>query len=212
MASLLHHPGEVLTLMGQHVEIVGAAVAIAALIGVPTGVLLVRIPWLEAPVLNLAGILYTIPSLALFAVLIPVLGLGARPAIAALAVFSLLVIIRNTVAGIHAADRAAVDAARGMGMTGWQRLTLVELPLGLPVILAGIRTATVAGIGIATVAAYVGAGGLGVLIFDGLRTLDPGTVVVGAVLASLLAFAADAALGRVEAALRADAPVPRRGG
>jgi len=204
MSYLIHRSADAARLTGQHIEIVGAAIIVAVVIGVPAGILATRARWLEAPVINITGVLYTIPSLALFAVLIPVLGLGARPAIVALALYSLLVIVRNTVVGLRMVDPAAVDAARGMGMTAWERLVLVEIPLALPVILAGVRAATVASIGVATIAAYIGAGGLGVLIFDGIRTLDPDPVIAGALLASALALAADWALLHVEGMLRRD--------
>ena len=210
MSYLIHRWGDAARLTGQHIEIVGVAIMAAVLVGVPAGIVATRARWLEAPVINISGVLYTIPSLALFAVLIPVLGLGDRPAIVALALYSLLVIVRNTVVGLRTVDPAAVDAARGMGMTAWERLVLVELPLALPVILAGIRAATVAGIGVATIAAYIGAGGLGVLIFDGIRTLDPDPVIAGALLASALAFAADWAFLQVEGALRRDLDAGRR--
>jgi len=162
-------------------------------------------------VINTAGVLYTVPSLALFAMLIPFTGLGARPAIVALILYSLLAIIRNTVAGIDAVDPRLLDAARGMGMTGRQRLMLVELPLGLPVILAGVRVATVSAIGIATVAAYVGAGGLGVLIFDGIRTIDGDRIVAGAIPISILALLSDWSLARLGGAARRDV-APSAGG
>ena len=210
MSNLIHRWGDAARLTGQHIEIVGVAIMAAVLVGVPAGIVATRARWLEAPVINISGVLYTIPSLALFAVLIPVLGLGDRPAIVALALYSLLVIVRNTVVGLRTVDPAAVDAARGMGMTAWERLVLVELPLALPVILAGIRAATVAGIGVATIAAYIGAGGLGVLIFDGIRTLDPDPVIAGALLASALAFATDWAFLQVEGALRRDLDAGRR--
>lgn len=197
MRYLVEHPQRVLELALQHLEIVAASVLVAVLVGVPLGILVTRLRWLEGPVMYTAGILYTVPSLALFAVLIPVTGLGARPAIVALILYSLLAIIRNTVAGIDAVDPATLEAARGMGMTGTQRLLLVELPLGLPVILAGVRVAAVAAIGIATVAAYVGAGGLGLLIFDGLRTLDTDRVLGGALATSAMALAVDAGLARL---------------
>ena len=209
MSYLIHRSADAARLTGQHIEIVGAAIIVAVLIGVPAGILATRARWLEAPVINITGILYTIPSLALFAVLIPVLGLGARPAIVALALYSLLVIVRNTVVGLRTVDPAAVDAARGMGMTAWERLVLVEIPLALPVILAGVRAATVASIGVATIAAYIGAGGLGVLIFDGIRTLDPDPVIAGALLASALALAVDWALLHVEGMLRRDVGTAR---
>jgi osmoprotectant transport system permease protein len=201
----------VLELALQHVEIVGLSLFAAALLGVPLGILVTRLRWLEGPVMNAAGVLYTIPSLALFAVLIPFTGLGARPAVIALILYSLLAIIRNTVAGIDSVDAATLDAARGMGMTDRQRLLLVELPLGLPVILAGVRVAAVAAIGIATVAAWVGGGGLGVLIFDGIRTLDMDRILAGAVSTSAMALVADAALSRLADARRRDA-APAAGG
>ena len=209
MSYLIHRSADAARLTGQHIEIVGAAIIVAVVIGVPAGILATRARWLEAPVINITGILYTIPSLALFAVLIPVLGLGARPAIVALALYSLLVIVRNTVVGLRTVDPAAVDAARGMGMTAWERLVLVEIPLALPVILAGVRAATVASIGVATIAAYIGAGGLGVLIFDGIRTLDPDPVIAGTLLASALALAVDWALLHVEGMLRRDVGTAR---
>ncbi|HEX7128154.1 MAG TPA: ABC transporter permease [Thermodesulfobacteriota bacterium] len=204
MRYLVEHPQRVLELALQHLEIVAASVLVAVLIGVPVGVLVTRLRWLEGPVMHVAGVLYTVPSLALFAVLIPFTGLGARPAIVALILYSLLAIIRNTVAGIDAVDPATLEAARGMGMTGTQRLLLVELPLGLPIILAGVRLAAVAAIGIATVAAYVGAGGLGLLIFDGLRTLDADRVLGGALATSAMALAVDAGLARLGGRRRED--------
>lgn len=214
MSYLVDHPGQVLQLAGQHVEVVGMAVMVAVLVGIPLGILVARLRWLEGPVTSTAGVLYTVPSLALFAVLIPFTGIGTVPVVIALILYSLLVIIRNTIAGIDSVDPATRDAARGMGMTSLQQLLLIELPLGLPVILAGVRVATVSAIGIATVAAYVGAGGLGVLIFDGIERLDADLIVAGAVSASVLALVADWCLGRVGDALRRDtarrAGAPRR--
>jgi osmoprotectant transport system permease protein len=214
MRYLINHPGQVLQLTGQHVEMVGITVVVAVLVGIPLGILVARLRWLEGPVVNTAGVLYTVPSLALFAVLIPFTGIGTVPVVIALILYSLLVIIRNTIAGIDAVDPATRDAARGMGMTSTQQLVLIELPLGLPVILAGVRVATVSAIGIATVAAYVGAGGLGVLIFDGIERLDADLIVAGAVSASVLALVADWCLGRLGDALRRDtarhAGAPRR--
>jgi len=211
MRYVVEHPERVLQLTAQHLQIVVIAVVVALLIGVPAGILVTRLRWLEGPLFNTAGVLYTVPSLALFAVLIPFTGLGTRPAIVALILYSLLAIIRNTVAGIDSVPPAMLEAARGMGMTNVQRLLLVELPLGLPVILAGVRVATVAAIGIATVAAYVGAGGLGLLIFDGIRVTDGDRIVAGALTITVLALLADGALTRLGAALRRDvAPVAGR--
>lgn len=212
MRYLLAQPERVLQLTGQHLQIVGVAVLVAILLGIPIGILITRLRWLEGPVINTAGVLYTVPSLALFAVLIPLTGLGARPAIVALILYSLLAIIRNTVAGLDSVPPAMRDAARGVGMTSWQRLVFVELPLGLPVILAGVRLATVAAIGIATVAAYVGAGGLGLLIFDGIRVVDGDRIIAGAFSISVLALVADAALARLGGALRRDVAPALRGG
>lgn len=214
MRYLINHPDQVLQLAGQHVEIVGITVVVAVLVGIPLGILVARLRWLEGPVTSTAGVLYTVPSLALFAVLIPFTGIGTVPVVIALILYSLLVIIRNTIAGIDSVDPATLDAARGMGMTSAQQLVLVELPLGLPVILAGVRVATVSAIGIATVAAYVGAGGLGVLIFDGIERLDADLIVAGAVAATVLALVADWSLARLGVALRRDtarsAGAPRR--
>ena len=204
MRYLINHPGQVLQLTGQHVEMVGITVVAAVLVGIPLGILVARLRWLEGPVTSTAGVLYTVPSLALFAVLIPFTGIGTAPVVIALILYSLLVIIRNTIAGIDSVDPATLDAARGMGMTTTQQLLLIELPLGLPVILAGVRVATVSAIGIATVAAYVGAGGLGVLIFDGIERLDADLIVAGAVSASVLALVADWCLARLGDALRRD--------
>ncbi len=212
MLYLIDNPDTVLRLTLEHLRLVGISVLLAMLIGVPLGILSTRLRWLESPILNASGVLYTVPSLALFAILIPYTGLGASTAIIALLMYSLLAIIRNTIAGIDNVPPATLDAARGMGMTASQRLLLVELPLAFPVILAGIRVATVAAVGIATIAAVVGAGGLGRLIFDGLRTLDADRVLAGAIMASVMALSADWGLARLGDALRRDVdPVAERG-
>ena len=204
MFYLFEQPARVLELTLEHVRLVGVSVLAATLIGVPIGILCTRIRWLESPVLNLSGILYTVPSLAFFAILIPYTGLGASTATIALAVYSLLAIVRNTVTGIDDVPRATLDAARGMGMTGRQRLFLVELPLALPVIFAGIRIATVSTIGIAVIAAVIGAGGLGRLVFDGVQRRDVDLVLAGAIMATLLALIGDWGLKRLGDALRQD--------
>lgn len=204
MRYLVEHPERVLQLTADHVRIVGISILVAAVIGIPIGIVVTRLRWLEGPILTSSGVLYTVPSLALFAILIPYTGLGASTAIVALVLYSLLAIVRNTVAGIDGVPPAALDAARGMGMTGRQLLVLVELPLALPVILAGVRLATVAAIGIATIAAVIGAGGLGRLIFDGIRLIDPEPIVAGTVVASALALSADWALARLGIVLRRD--------
>ncbi|HTY41429.1 MAG TPA: ABC transporter permease [Thermoanaerobaculia bacterium] len=193
--------GEILALTGEHVLLVAAAAVIAAAIGVPLGVALTRRPSLARPVLGFANTVQAIPSLALFGFLIPVPwigGIGARTAIVALVVYSLLPILRNTHAGILAVDPAVLEAADGMGMTEGQRLRSVELPLAFPVVLAGIRVAVVVGVGLATIAAAIGAGGLGVLIYRGVATADHRLILAGAVPAACLALAFDFGLGLVE--------------
>jgi len=174
---------------------------LAVAIGLPLGVLLTRRERLARPVIGFANIVQTVPSLALFGLLLPVPWLGenaARLAILALTGYALLPILRNTYAGIRSVDPALVDVANAMGMTGGQRLMKVELPLAASVILAGLRTATVTCVGVATIAAAIGAGGLGELIFRGVASVDNGLVLAGAVPAALLALGADAVLGLIE--------------
>lgn len=193
--------GEILALTAQHVVLVFAGAAIAVAIGVPLGVALTRRPRLARPVLGFANVVQTIPSLALFGFLIPLPvlgGIGARTAIVALVVYSLLPILRNTHAGIASVDPAVVEAATGLGMTSGQTLRLVELPLALPVVLAGVRVAVVVGIGLATIAAAIGAGGLGVLIYRGVATVDHRLILAGAIPAALLALAFDFGIGALE--------------
>jgi osmoprotectant transport system permease protein len=193
---------EVLGLTGEHVVLVLISTALAVAVGLPTGLLLTRRPVLKRPVLAVAGILQTVPSLALFGLLIPlrvVGGIGTRTAIVALVVYALLPIIRNTVTGVEGVDRGVREAAQAMGMTGGQILRQVELPLAAPVILAGVRVATVISVGVATIAAAIGAGGLGTYIFRGLRQYDNNLLLAGALPAALLALGADACLGLLEA-------------
>ncbi len=185
-------------LLGQHIGLVTISTALAALIGLPLGVLVARRPAWRRPVLGLANVFQTIPSLALFGLLIPVFGIGAWTAITALVVYALLPIVRNTYAGIAGVDPAVREAGRGMGMTEGELLRLVELPLAAGVILAGVRIATVVSVGIATIAAAIGAGGLGVYIFRGVATVDDTLILAGAIPAALLALLADALLGFAE--------------
>jgi len=211
MDYLREHPDRVWDLTQQHIELVAISILFAILIGVPLGILATRLRWLAGPLLTTTGMLYTIPSLALFAIMIPYTGLGRRTVVIGLVMYSLLAIVRNTVAGIDDVPSATLDAARGMGMTGRQRLVMVELPLALPVILAGVRVATVAAIGIATIAALMGVGGLGRLIFDGMRRLDNDRIVAGALVASALALIADWSLGLLGDLLRRDVRATGRG-
>jgi osmoprotectant transport system permease protein len=192
---------EILALTGEHLVLVLLSTLIAVAIGVPLGVALTRRPRLAKPILGFANVVQTIPSLALFGFLIPlplIGGIGARTAIAALVVYALLPILQNTYTGVLSVDPAVIEAATGIGMTPRQRLRSVELPLALPVVLAGVRIATVVSIGLATIAAAIGAGGLGVLIYRGVAIVDHRLILAGAVPAALLALSADAGIGFVE--------------
>ena len=192
---------EFLSLTVEHLVLVGISTGIAILIGVPLGILLTRRPRLSPPVLGVANVFQTIPSLALFGFLIPlpfIGGVGARTAIVALVVYALLPIIRNTYAGIQGVDPAVREAGLGMGMTDRQLLFKVEIPLAFGVILTGIRVATVIGVGVATIAAAIGAGGLGVFIFRGVAMVNNTLILAGALPAALIALGADLLLGRLE--------------
>jgi len=202
------HRSEVLTLTLEHLWLVGISIGIAVVIGVPLGILITRRSTLKQPVLTISNIIQTIPSLALFGLLLPVAFLGERAdrlAITALTLYALLPIIHNTYQGIKGVDPAIRDAARGMGMTDREILWQVELPLAAPVILAGIRVATVISIGVATIAAAIGAGGLGEFIFRGLAMVDNNVILAGAIPAALLALVADGLIGWLERFFR----VPR---
>jgi len=192
---------EVFALTLEHLVIVGVSILIAAAIGLPLGVLMTRKPGLSRPILTFANVVQTIPSLALFGFLIPVPfigGIGVRTAIVALVLYSLLPIIRNTFIGISGVDPAIREAGRGMGMTGGQLLWKVEIPLAMGVIFAGVRVATVIGVGVATIAAAVGAGGLGMFIFRGVSMVDSRLILAGAIPAAALALIADFGLGAIE--------------
>jgi osmoprotectant transport system permease protein len=192
---------ELLTLTSEHIFIVFVSTGLAVLIGLPLGILLTRIKSLQTPVLGFANIMQTVPSLALFGLLIPIPfigGIGAKTAVIALALYALLPVIRNTVTGILGIDPKVREAATAMGMTNGQILRMVELPLAMPVILTGIRVAVVISVGVATVAAAVGAGGLGTYIFRGLRQNDNNLLLAGAIASALLALLCDFALGQIE--------------
>jgi osmoprotectant transport system permease protein len=192
---------EVLELTAEHLWLVGCSIALAVLIGIPLGILITRWPVLKKPVLGGANIIQTIPSLALFGFLLPAPWIGARAdrlAILALTLYALLPLIRNTYTGIKGVDRAVVEAGRGMGMTDRQLLWQVELPLALGVIIAGVRVAAVISIGLATIAAAIGAGGLGEYIFRGLAMVNNQVILAGAIPAAGLAILADVSLGWLE--------------
>lgn len=195
-----------------HLDLVGEAILLAVVIGVPLGILASRSSLAERSILGMANVLQTIPSLALLGVLLILFQgtIGKPPALAALVIYSLLPIIKNTILGLKGVDRGVAEAALGMGMTPWQRLTLVELPLSVPVLLGGVRVAAVASVGMATIAAAIGAKGLGSYIFRGISLSDPRLILLGSIPAAALALTCDAALGELENWL--DPTRPRRAG
>jgi osmoprotectant transport system permease protein len=210
MTALLHfwaaHQAELWRLIEQHVVLVAVSTSVAVLLGVPAGVLAAKRPRFGRPALALASIAQTIPSLALLGFLLPlpfIGGIGPRTALVALTVYAILPIVRTTVAGLRSLDRAVVEAGVAMGMTPRQLLLMVELPLAVPSIVSGIRVAAVIGIGTATIAAAIGAGGLGEYIFRGLSMVDTTTILAGAVPAAVLALAADGLLALMERGLAA---------
>ena len=196
---------QVLGLTLEHLWLVGWSTVLAMLIGIPLGILIAHRPRLDKAVLGSANIIQTIPALALFGFFLPVPWLGERSdrlAILALTLYALLPIIRNTYAGIRGVDAAVVEAGRGMGMTESQLLFQVELPLALSVILSGVRVAVVISVGLATIAAAIGAGGLGEFIFRGLAMVDNRVILAGAIPAAILALLADFGMGWIEKRLR----------
>lgn len=193
----------ILTLTLEHISLVALAVGIAILTGVPIGIAITQNESVARIVLYIASIIITIPSIALFGLMIPLLstfghGIGYVPAVITVLLYSQLPIIRNTYTAIHNVDPALREAARGIGMTPTQRLSMVEIPLAIPVIMAGVRTAVVMNIGVMAIAAYIGAGGLGVLISRGISQSDPRQLIAGAVAVSVLAIIADYALMKLQ--------------
>jgi osmoprotectant transport system permease protein len=207
--NLLHFVAEnrdqIIELTLEHLWLVAISTLLAAAIGIPLGIMSARWPAWNKPVLGTANIIQTIPSLALFGFLLPVPWLGDRAdrlAILALTLYALLPIIRNTYTGIRSVDPAVVEAGRGMGLTDRQLLLQVELPLATSVILSGVRIAVVVSVGLATIAAAIGAGGLGEFIFRGLAMVNNQLILAGAIPAAMLALLADFGLGWLERRLR----------
>ena len=193
---IIENFGTILALTGQHIQIVTVAVGLAILTGVPIGIAITQNQRAADTVLYIAAIVITIPSIALFGIMIPILsligqGIGYLPAVIAILLYSQLPIIRNTYTAISNVEPSLREAARGIGMTSSQRLRQVEIPLAIPVIMAGVRTAVVMNIGVAAIAAYIGAGGLGQLISRGISQTDPRQLIAGALAVSVLAIAAD---------------------
>jgi len=188
----------ILQLTLEHLVIVLVAMVISILLGVTVGILICRSRVLARIVLSLAGIMMTLPSLALFSLLIPLLGIGKAPAIVGLVAYTQLPLIRNVHTGITGISPAIIEAAQGMGLTEWKILFRIKLPLAFPAVMAGIRTATVMGIGIGAIAAYIGAGGLGVFIFQGISRTNDKMVLIGAIMISLISILTDRFLGRIQ--------------
>ncbi|HLS90175.1 MAG TPA: ABC transporter permease [Limnochordia bacterium] len=191
MSYIISNWEQVLSLTLEHLWIVIVAMAFSTALGVPMGIIAAQVPRTGPWILGVFGVFYLIPSLALFAILVPLVGLGQQPAIIGLVLYSQLPIVRNTATGLTNVDPSLIEAAEGMGMTRLQRLWMVELPVATPAIVAGLRVAAVMTVGVATIAAYVGAGGLGNLIFRGMQLLYPEMVVAGALPAALMAIVVD---------------------
>jgi osmoprotectant transport system permease protein len=188
MNYFIHNLPYVGSLFLEHLQLTLLALFFSLLIALPLGVLIVRVSWLKGPVMSVLGIFYTIPSLSLFVLLIPVFGLGKTSAVIALVGYAQLLLVRNWIVGLSNVDPAMIEAARGMGMSSWQRFIQVEFPLALPMLLAGIRLATLSSIGIGTIAAFINAGGLGSLLFQGVTTANYDKIVTGSLAVSILAI------------------------
>lgn len=198
MDFIIQRPDLILDGVIEHLYITILAVLGATVLGVLLGILITRLRSLYDPILTVAGVIYTIPSLAMFVLLIPILGIGFESAVIALVLYSLLIIIRNTAVGLDSVDQTILEAARGMGMTPLGILVKVELPLALPIIFAGIRIATVSAISLATIASFIGAGGIGDLLFQGITSQRNDKIVAGAIVASVMALGAEVLLRQIE--------------
>ncbi|BAU41232.1 ABC transporter permease [Leptolyngbya sp. O-77] len=198
MLYLLRNPSLIWNLTLEHLQMTLAALAIALLVALPVALLVTRYRWLSVPVLGGLGILYTIPSLALIIFLVPVFGLNARSVVVAMVLYTQVILVRNLVVGLAGIKPSVLEAARGMGMSPWQRWWRVQVPLILPIFLAGLRLAAIVAIAIATIGAKFGAGGLGTLLFDGIAQSRYDKIWAGAIAVSLLAFAINALLLSLE--------------
>ncbi|ORM73562.1 choline ABC transporter permease [Pantoea wallisii] len=203
---IMNNWNNLLALTWQHTWLVLVAVGFAIIVGVPLGILIVRFKWLATPVLGIATIVLTIPTIALFGLMIPLFsligqGIGALPAITAVFLYSLLPIVRNTHTALENLPPGLREAGRGIGMTFWQRLRWVEIPMALPVIFGGIRTAVVMNVGVMAIAAVIGAGGLGLQLLDGISGSDVRMLIAGALMICLLAIVLDWLLHRLQLAL-----------
>lgn len=192
------HIGEILERTVQHVQITLFSIFFAILIGIPLGILISYIKPLKKPVLGFANVMQAIPSIALLGFLVPILGIGEKPAIFMVVIYSLLPIIKNTATGLQNINAETLESAKGIGMTPFQILIKVQLPLALPVIMAGIRISAVTSVGLVTIAALIGAGGLGYLIYSGIRTVNTSQILAGAIPACILALLVDWIGGLIE--------------
>lgn len=202
MSFVLRHPDQLGWRTLEHAELVLIALAIASILALPLGVVAARTRYLGAGILSALNILYTIPSLALLALLVPLFGIGTTTALIALVAYALMILVRNVAVGLRGVPFALIDAARGLGMSPWQSFWRVEFPNALPVMLGGVRLATITLIALATLASWINAGGLGTLVLYGLQHDDPERALVGSALAALMALAADAGLRRLERIVR----------
>jgi len=179
---------QILQALGQHLYLVGLSLLLGIIVAIPLGIILTRIPRWATTIIAVVSIAQTVPSLVLFVLLIPILGIGTQPALTVLVLYSLLPILRNTYIGLRSVDPTLIDASRGQGMTSWEILTIVELPLSAPIIVAGIRLSAIYLVSWATIAALIGAGGLGELIFSGIDSYDTTLLLAGAIPTALLAL------------------------
>ena len=195
---LTSHWGYVFDLAGEHLELTAVSLVLALIFALPLGILVASVRSLSLPIMIVLSLIYTIPSLALLAVLIPSLHLGKRPAVVVLALYAQLILVRNISTALRSVDGATLEAASGIGMTDWQRFWRVRFPLGLPILIAGLRIATVTTISLATVTAWVNAGGLGTLLFNGISRNYPSQILAGAIAITALALTFDILLRLVE--------------
>lgn len=195
---LLRRPDRVAALTVEHLSLSASAMLLALALAIPLGVVAARERRLTLPIISVLGAIYTIPSLAFLAFLIPSLGIGRRPALLVLAAYAQIFLVRNIVAGLRGVDAGALEAGLGLGMTEWQLFRHVRGPLALPVVIAGVRTAFVSTIGLASVAAWIDAGGLGTLLFEGITRDDPSRILAGALAITAVALLADALLRLAE--------------
>ena len=199
MSYIIKNPGIVWNLLLEHLQMIGFALLIAVLVALPLSLLISRYRWLSVPVLGTLGTLYTVPSLALIILLVPVFGLNSNSVVVAIAIYAQVILVRNITVGLQLIEPALLEAARGMGMNAWQRWVRVQVPLILPIFLAGLRLAAIVGIAIATIGAKFGAGGLGVLLFDGIAQAGRyDKIWAGAIAVAILAFVINGALLALE--------------